>query len=165
MPLHSFLGMEIGVPDPTALSGFYAGIGLLPAPNDSGRWGTEDQPDQIEIVEAPYRQLKTMRIGCHDESDLDATAKRPRWTGRRFDPLPGEAARRASRARLDDLDRTHNVDLFEAEAAPRLECSGRTLAPGAPRRECPRPFATPAPTTGPCRRGIAGPHRRREVLQ
>jgi len=76
MPLHSFLGMEIAVPNPDALSDFYAGIGLVPASGRDGVWGTADAPEQIQIVEAPYRQLKTMRIGCDDESDLDATARR-----------------------------------------------------------------------------------------
>ena len=76
MAFHSFLGMQIGVPDPSALAGFYDGIGLRPASGRSDIWGTADVPDQIEIVEAPYRQLKTMRIGCDDESDLAGAAAR-----------------------------------------------------------------------------------------
>ena len=76
MALHSFLGMDIGVPDPSALARFYEGIGLLEAPSRSGVWGTADMPEQIQIIEAPYRHLKTMRIGCDDESDLHAAAER-----------------------------------------------------------------------------------------
>jgi Glyoxalase/Bleomycin resistance protein/Dioxygenase superfamily len=65
--LHSFLGMEIGVPAPDTLAAGYSQIGLL---GHEDRWGTQDCPDQIRIVEAPYRQLRSMRIGCHDERDL-----------------------------------------------------------------------------------------------
>lgn len=69
MALHSFLGMLIGVPTPAELADFYAGIGLV-GRND--RFGTADCPDQIEIVEHPYRQLLTMRLGCDGEEDLEA---------------------------------------------------------------------------------------------
>jgi hypothetical protein len=76
MALHSFLGMDIGVPEPAVLARFYEEIGLLEATGGSGAWGTADMPEQIRIVEAPYRQLKTMRIGCDDDSDLHAASGR-----------------------------------------------------------------------------------------
>ena len=72
MPLHRFLGMEIGVPAPEQLEACYAEIGLV---GGGGVWGTVDLLDQIRISEAPYRQLRSMRIGCQDERDLDAIGK------------------------------------------------------------------------------------------
>ena len=56
-----------------------------PSGGDGGRGGSvllracgqlatfSDMPDQIRIVERPWRQVVTMRIGC-DEDDLDAAA-------------------------------------------------------------------------------------------
>jgi len=73
MALHSLLGMEIGVPAPEDLAGFYAAIGLEGA---GDTWGTADCPGQIRIVEYPYRQLRTLRVGCDDERDLDALVAR-----------------------------------------------------------------------------------------
>jgi hypothetical protein len=73
MALHRLLDIEIGVPDPAQLDDFYREIGFT---GGSGEWGAEDQPAQIKIVEAPYRQLRTMRVACDSEADLDATAKR-----------------------------------------------------------------------------------------
>jgi len=73
MALHRLLEMEIGVPDPAALDAFYQEIGFVGAP---GAWGAADAPDQLRIVEAPYRQLRRVRLACEDEADLAATAKR-----------------------------------------------------------------------------------------
>ncbi len=75
MALHTFLGMDIGVPDPDALQEFFGEIGLIRSSTDGDVWGTADMPDQIRIVERPFRQLVTMRIGC-DEAELDAAAAR-----------------------------------------------------------------------------------------
>jgi hypothetical protein len=73
MALHSFLGMEIGVPAPDALAAAYGQIGLE---GGDDRWGTADCPEQVRIVEAPYRQLRAMRIGCEDERDLAELTRR-----------------------------------------------------------------------------------------
>lgn len=73
MALHRFLGMEIGVPDPTELAAFFRSIALE---GDADRWGTADMPGQIRITGAPYRRLEGMWIGCDDEADLAATAAR-----------------------------------------------------------------------------------------
>lgn len=73
MALHRLLEMEIGVPDPATLDAFYQEIGFT---GGSGSWGGADLPGQIKIVEAPYRQLRSIRVGCEDESDLADTAKR-----------------------------------------------------------------------------------------
>ncbi|MFP6565346.1 MAG: VOC family protein [Myxococcota bacterium] len=67
MALHTLLGMEIGVPEPEGLDAFYAEIGLS---GGKGAWGGEDWPGQIRVVEAPYRQLISMRIACETEEDL-----------------------------------------------------------------------------------------------
>ena len=48
MALHRLMNMEIGVPDPGALDGFYQEIGLT---GGEGLWGGEEQPDQIRVVE------------------------------------------------------------------------------------------------------------------
>ena len=72
MALNRLIDMEIGVPEPAALDDFYQEIGLR---GGKGHWGGADQPDQIRIVEAPYRQLTRMRVGCEGEEDLAAAAK------------------------------------------------------------------------------------------
>lgn len=72
MALHRLLGMQIGVPDPGQLDAFYGEIGLI---GGSGSWGAADQPDQIEIVEADYRQLRRMRVACEGEEDLASAAR------------------------------------------------------------------------------------------
>jgi Glyoxalase/Bleomycin resistance protein/Dioxygenase superfamily len=73
MALHSFLGMTIGVPEPETLEVFYGGIGLQ---GGDGRWGSRDAPEQIQLVESRYRQLREIRVGCEDEADLAAIARR-----------------------------------------------------------------------------------------
>lgn len=73
MALHRLLGMNIGTPAPVELDTFYREIGLE---GGSGHWGTRDFPDQIDIVESPYRQLRQLRIGCHDEQDIANIAGR-----------------------------------------------------------------------------------------
>ena len=67
MALHTLLDIEIGAPDPVALDDFYQEIGFVGSP---GSWGGEGMPEQIKVSEAPYRQLKTLRVACTDESDL-----------------------------------------------------------------------------------------------
>ena len=69
MALHRMLDVEIGVADPATLDAFYQEIGFV---GGDGLWGAADQPGQIRIVEAPYRQLRKVRLGCEDEADLDA---------------------------------------------------------------------------------------------
>ena len=73
MALHRMLEMEIGVPDPSLLDGFYREIGFT---GGDGAWGGGDFPAQIKIVEAPHRQLRRLRLACEDEADLAATGKR-----------------------------------------------------------------------------------------
>ena len=100
MALHRLIDMEIGVADPAVLDAFYAEIGPSGAP---GTWGGEEQPDQIRIVEAPYRQLRSMRIGCESEQDLaDA--------GRRLDDLGVKY--RVGGGRLRVTDPTNHWDVI-----------------------------------------------------
>ncbi|MGH0037476.1 MAG: VOC family protein [Myxococcota bacterium] len=73
MALHRFIGIEIGAPAPDEIEQGYREIGLV---GGDGRWGTEEVPDQIHLSEAPYRQLRSMRIGCEDEADLAALRQR-----------------------------------------------------------------------------------------
>ena len=67
MTLHTLLDIEIGAPEPTTLDEFYQEIGFVGSP---GSWGGEGMQEQIKISEAPYRQLKTLRVACTNESDL-----------------------------------------------------------------------------------------------
>lgn len=76
MTFHTFLGMEIGVPEPEKLAGFYQDYGLISASSSGDVWGTKDMPKQVKIVERSFRQLVTMRIGCDSEEDIQAVAKR-----------------------------------------------------------------------------------------
>lgn len=73
MALHRLQQMSIGAPDPDRLDAFYREIGLV---GGDRRWGTGDRSEQIRIAEAPYRQLRSLRILCEDEADLAAAAGR-----------------------------------------------------------------------------------------
>lgn len=73
MALHRLLGIEIGVPDPAQLDAFFGEIGLV---GGGGTWGSEALPGQIRVCESPYRQLRTVRVGCEDERELAAIARR-----------------------------------------------------------------------------------------
>ena len=73
MALHRLLGMEIAVPDPDGLEAFYQEIGFT---GGDRAWGGADQPDQIRIVEGGYRSLRSVRVACESEQDLDDTAER-----------------------------------------------------------------------------------------
>lgn len=72
MALHRIMDMEIGVPDPALLDDFYREIGLV---GGDGCWGGAEQPEQIRVVEAPYRQLRRMRVGCEGEEDVTRAAE------------------------------------------------------------------------------------------
>lgn len=87
MALHRLMNMEIGVPDPGALDGFYQEIGLT---GGEGLWGGEEQPDQIRVVEAPYRQLISMRVACEAEEDLAAAAKNLDELGAHYEMSNGQ---------------------------------------------------------------------------
>ena len=73
MGLHRLLGVDIGVPDPGTLDDFYREIGFV---GGKGNWGAEGAPGQINIQEAPYRQLLEMRVACESEEDVAEIAGR-----------------------------------------------------------------------------------------
>ena len=73
MALHRLQELSIGAPDPDRLDAFYEEIGLI---GGNRNWGSSDRPDQISIAEAPYRQLRSLRMLCEDEADLTAAAGR-----------------------------------------------------------------------------------------
>ena len=73
MALHRLAQMTVGVPDPSVLDAFYQEIGFT---GGDGSWGGADRPGQIQIGEAPYRQLRALHIACEDEADLAAAAER-----------------------------------------------------------------------------------------
>ena len=87
MALHRLMNMEIGVPDPGVLDDFYQEIGLT---GGEGLWGGEEQPDQIRVVEAPYRQLVRMRVACEAEEDLADAAKNLDELGTRYEMSNGQ---------------------------------------------------------------------------
>jgi hypothetical protein len=111
MALHSFLGIEIGVPAPEELAAAYRQIGLT---GEDDCWGTADCPGQISLVEAPYRQLRSMRIGCDDERDLAALRQRLEALGIATGPQRG--------GRVSCLDPSGHWEVV-VEIAPALALS------------------------------------------
>ena len=73
MALHRLQEMSIAAPDPDRLDAFYREIGLV---GGNHSWGTSGRPEQISIAEAPYRQLRSLRMLCEDEADLAEAAGR-----------------------------------------------------------------------------------------
>ncbi len=108
MPLHRFLGIEIGVPEPAILEACYREIGLE---GGSGLWGTADVSGQIRIEETRVRRLLAMRVGCHDEADLDRIA-------RRLDGLGAKHQRGDGKLRATDPVNGWDVVV---EPAPRMD--------------------------------------------
>jgi hypothetical protein len=143
MALHRLLGMEVGVPDPQTLDGFYAEIGLE---GGGGHWGSRDAPGQIGIVEAPYRQLRAMRVGCEDEADLAAIAGRLDALGIKYETGEG---------RLRVTDPANGWDVV-VEPVPAFDVSPQPErarnAPGARRRIGVRAEVIEEPAPRPPRR-------------
>ena len=72
--LNALLDLELTVPDPAGLEGFWLRRGLLPtAP---GVLGTADRPTQLRLREGPYRHVSQLRLGCDTAGDLDEIAAR-----------------------------------------------------------------------------------------
>jgi hypothetical protein len=111
MSLHQLSGIEIGVPNPEVLDDFYQEIGLS---GKGGRWGTPDRPDQIRVTEAPYRQLRSMRVSCESEADLAAA-------GRRLEDLGVEYEIGGGQLRATDPINRHEVILEPAPVADNPE--------------------------------------------
>jgi len=136
MALHSFLGMQIGAPEPEPLAAGFAGLGLEGA---GAHWGTASCPRQIEIVEHGYRQLVGMRIGCETEADLQAIGKRLADLG-----IPAE--RDAGRLCCLDPTGTWRITVEVAEPLALAESPARALnRPGDRARLAARTDALDAP--------------------
>jgi catechol 2,3-dioxygenase-like lactoylglutathione lyase family enzyme len=76
MPLHNLNALTIGVPDATAVRGYYEDFGL--AGEDGGWLSTADGGKQLRLVPAPHRQLLRMEIGVDDPDDIGWIAGRLR---------------------------------------------------------------------------------------
>jgi catechol 2,3-dioxygenase-like lactoylglutathione lyase family enzyme len=87
MALHRLLGIEVGVPDPDTLDGFYQEIGFT---GGNRCWGAAERPDQIRVNEAPYRQLLEVRVACETEADLATIAKNVNELGVASDESDGK---------------------------------------------------------------------------
>ena len=77
MALHRLMDAEFGVPEPAVLDDFYQEIGLTGGP---GNWGGSEQPDQIRIVEAPYRQFRRHAHRLRDRGGPDNCGQKAGWT-------------------------------------------------------------------------------------
>jgi catechol 2,3-dioxygenase-like lactoylglutathione lyase family enzyme len=120
LALHRLLGIELGVPDPSTLDGFYQEIGFT---GGAHRWGPEGVPDQIGVEEAPYRQLLEMRIACESDEDLAVIAKNLQGIGV------------ASESRQGKLHVSDPVNKWRVVVEP---CEVADIAPQ-PQRETNRP--------------------------
>ena len=74
MSLHRLLGFDAAVPDPAALSAYYAELGLS-GDAASGFTGSDGWAS-VTLAEGPFRRLDSVSVGCRDESDLVAIAGR-----------------------------------------------------------------------------------------
>ncbi|MGK2949756.1 MAG: hypothetical protein ACSLFP_14390, partial [Acidimicrobiales bacterium] len=74
MSIDRLLDITLAVPDPDGLAAFWARRGLLAT--DAGVLGTSERPRQLVLREGPYRHLAELHLGCADEADLKAIARR-----------------------------------------------------------------------------------------
>lgn len=74
MALHALLDLELSVPDPDTLVGFWTGLGMTRT--DDVTLGTADRPSQLRLAEGAYRHVSELRLGCSDQSDLVAIRDR-----------------------------------------------------------------------------------------
>jgi catechol 2,3-dioxygenase-like lactoylglutathione lyase family enzyme len=68
MALHRLSSLTVGVPDVSAVSGFYDAFGL--ARLGEGRFATRDGGEQLRLQTAPYRRLEAITVGVDDADDL-----------------------------------------------------------------------------------------------
>lgn len=74
MPLNGLLDIEISVPNPAELAGFWEGNGLVR--HSEGVFGTESRPVQIRVVEGDHRHLSELHLSCSSEKGLDEVSGR-----------------------------------------------------------------------------------------
>lgn len=112
MSLHRLLGFRAAVPDPAALDGYFAELGLS-GDAVSGYSGS-DGGATVLIDEAPFRRLLAVYIGCHDERDLDAVQHRLETGGARTE-------RDSSSVSTTDIASRVRLTVRIAEPEPPLE--------------------------------------------
>ncbi|MCU0270803.1 MAG: VOC family protein [Acidimicrobiales bacterium] len=74
MALHRLLGFRTAVPDVSAVASFYDELGLVGDPV-AGYAGTSGGAT-VQLDEGAFRRPLSVWIGCDDEGDLDAAARR-----------------------------------------------------------------------------------------
>lgn len=74
MALNGLLDVELSVPDPATLGGFWERHGLLRT--SDGVYGTAARPVQLTIAEGDHRHLSRLHLSCEHESDLAAISGR-----------------------------------------------------------------------------------------
>ena len=144
MALHALLDLELSVPDPDALVGFWTGLGM--ERTDPTTLGTADRPSQLRLAESPYRHVSELRLACSDESDL--VDIRARLAALGVDSTMGDGVLRCADPLAD-----HDVVVEVAEAPPLTVPSGRVVnRPGELARVNRRSSAAVRPTPAPPRR-------------
>jgi catechol 2,3-dioxygenase-like lactoylglutathione lyase family enzyme len=137
MALNGLLDIELSVPDPAALGGFWERHGLLRTAD--GVYGTADRPVQLRIAESDHRHLSELHLSCEHERDLADIATRLADLGvdavvdgttlRCIDPVLGHTVR---------IDVGGQVPLTGSDASPlnrpgrHVRVGGRTAAPDTP---------------------------------
>lgn len=74
MPLNGLLDIELCVPDPAELMGFWERRGMVQ--HDAATLGTADRRVQLRIAEGDYRHLSSLHLSCESEQDLADIARR-----------------------------------------------------------------------------------------
>jgi catechol 2,3-dioxygenase-like lactoylglutathione lyase family enzyme len=144
MPLHSLLDLELSVPDPDSLVGFWTGLGMLRTGDTT--LGTADRPSQLRLSEGAYRHVSELRLGCTDEAGL--VEMRDRLVGMGLDPTLSDGALRCADPLAD-----HDVVVEVADAPPLTTPPDREVnRPGELRRVNRRSSAAVRPEAAPPRR-------------
>ncbi|MFM8973144.1 MAG: hypothetical protein ACKOOG_11015 [Actinomycetota bacterium] len=73
MSLHRLLGFRTSVPDPDGLVRFFGDLGLIAGANG---WTGSDGGGAVSVTEGPFRRLESIAIGCADDADVHAIARR-----------------------------------------------------------------------------------------
>ena len=74
MALNGLLDIELSVPNPAELEGFWQRRGLRRT--GDGVLGTADRDVQLRVAEGTYRHLSELHLSCEHEQDLAEIAER-----------------------------------------------------------------------------------------
>jgi len=144
VPLHTLVDLELSVPDPDALVGFWTGLGMVRS--DDTTLGTADRPSQLRLAEGGYRHVSELRLGCTDEADLVAIGDR--LAGMGVDSTLSDGVLRCADPLAD-----HDVVVEVAEAPALTTPPDREVnRPGELRRVNRRSSAAIRPEAAPPRR-------------